>query len=56
MVTKEIFQKYVKVQLDGNYNMVIDGIAISRMIGCSWADYTDILRNYTKYMVEFNIK
>lgn len=53
MVTKEIFKKYVKVQMSGEYNMIMEANAASKKVGCTWSDYLDILRNYSKYMVEF---
>lgn len=53
MVTKEIFDKYVKIQIGGKYNMFMDAHEACKAVGCSWKDYIDILENYAKYMVEF---
>ena len=56
MVTKEKFEAYRKIQLRGNYNMVMDAEIVRKKMGIPITEYVDILKNYGKYIVEFNIK
>lgn len=56
MVTKEKFEAYRKIQLEGNYNMVMDAEIVRKKMGIPITEYVDILKNYGKYIVEFNIK
>ena len=55
LITKEQFLNYRKVQMRGNYNMITYAVAAMKEIGLSRNEYIDILKNYSKYMVKFNI-
>ena len=56
MITKEQFLSYRNVQMKGEYNMITDAGEVMEEIGLSRNEYMDILMNYGKYMVEFNVK
>lgn len=53
-VTKELFSKYVEIQREGKYNMIMDGAEVIALLGCTPDEYKEILENYNalskKYM------
>lgn len=46
MVTKEVFEKYVKVQRSGEYNMIMDALKVMEITGITREQYSCILQNY----------
>ena len=56
MITEEHFKAFRQVQNEGDYNMIMDAEAAAREIGVTRTEYLDILKNYGKYMNQFNIK
>lgn len=53
MITKEDFLRYVKVQTEGRYNMIMDANEAMLAAGLSSNQYWDIIRNYSTYYNEF---
>lgn len=54
-VTKEIFAKYVAIQREGKYNMVMDAKEVMTLMGVTEDIYKSILQNYERYSKKFNM-
>lgn len=48
-VTKGLFSRYVRIQLEGKYNMIMDSNQVIQLLDCDETTYFDILNNYGKY-------
>jgi len=54
-VTKELFSKYVEIQREGKYNMVMDAKKVIAILGCTAEQYKEILNNYSSLSKQFGI-
>ena len=52
-VSKETFMKYVKIQLGGKYNMIINGDIVMKLLGVDKQTYMNILQNYDKLIAKW---
>ena len=52
-ISKEMFQKYIKVQASGRYNMITEARFVMNEIGASKAEYLAILENYSDLRKKF---
>ena len=48
-VTKGLFSRYVRIQREGKYNMLMDSKQVMQLLGCDTDTYSDILDNYENY-------
>ena len=53
MITREKFERYVRVQAEGIYNMFDN--AVQAEADLTREEHLDIIENYEKYETEFNI-
>lgn len=53
MITREKFERYVRVQAEGIYNMFDN--AVQAEADLTIEEHLDIIENYEKYEAEFNI-
>lgn len=54
VITKEKFAKYMKVQKEGKYNMLTEGIDAANEAGLTFEEYKEIIRNYSNYYDEYS--
>jgi hypothetical protein len=54
-VTKELFSKYVEIQREGKYNMIMDGAEVIALLGCTVDEYKEILKNYDALSKKYGI-
>jgi len=54
-VTKELFSKYVEIQREGKYNMIMDGVEVIALLGCTVDEYKEILKNYDALSKKYGI-
>lgn len=50
---KDLFLKYVDVQLDGSYNMITDASIVMQIIGANKEDYLYIIQNYSQLKEQY---
>ncbi len=50
---KDLFLKYVDVQMDGSYNMITDASIVMQIIGASKEDYLYIIQNYSQLKEQY---
>ena len=48
-VTKGLFSRYVRIQREGKYNVLMDAKQVMQLLGCDATTYADILNNYENY-------
>lgn len=53
MITREKFERYVRVQAEGIYNMLDNTVQAEADL--TREEHLDIIENYEKYEAEFNI-
>ena len=53
MITREKFERYVRVQAEGIYNMLDNAVQVEADL--TREEHLDIIENYEKYEAEFNI-
>ena len=53
MITREKFERYVRVQAEGIYNMLDNTVQVEADL--TREEHLDIIENYEKYEAEFNI-
>lgn len=54
-VTKELFSKYVEIQREGKYNMVMDAAEVIELLKCTEEQYREILHNYSALSKKYSI-
>ncbi len=54
-VTKELFSRYVEIQREGKYNMVMDAAEVIELLKCTEEQYHEILRNYSALSKKYDI-
>lgn len=53
VITREKFERYVRVQAEGIYNMIDNAVQVEADL--TREEHLDIIENYEKYEAEFNI-
>ena len=54
-VTKELFSRYVEIQREGKYNMVMDAAEVIELLKCTEEQYHEILCNYSALSKKYGI-
>ena len=53
MITKEKFLAYYRVQMSGQYNMIIEATSAMKNAGLTRDEYFDIIKNYEDYYCKY---
>ena len=53
MITKQKFLAYYRVQMSGQYNMIMDATPAMKDAGLTREEYFNIIKNYRKYYNEY---
>ena len=53
-ITLELFNSYVKVRDEGNYNMIMDADKVIEILKCSKSEYYELVKNFNEYSAKFN--
>ena len=53
MITKEKFLAYYRVQMGGQYNMIMEATPAMKDAGLTREEYFNIIKNYGKYYNEY---
>ena len=49
-ISVDTMRKYLKYQLSGKYNMIMDGRTVAKLMGISSEQYLELLRNYDRLL------
>lgn len=53
MITKEKFERFVRVQVEGRYNMYTEAMLAGQAAGLNHEDYYEVIDNYKDLMQKY---
>ena len=54
-VSKDLFSRYVTIQREGKYNMIMDAAEVIKLLKCTKEQYREIIDNYSELSKKYGI-
>lgn len=54
-ISKDLFSRYVAIQCEGKYNMIMDAAKVIGLLKCTKEQYREIIDNYSELSKKYGI-